>query len=147
MCRTCKSPRKVLVTAWNVAKGVLPAYRHRYSPKKFTQHKLFAGLVLKAFLKTDYRGLAACLQDSPTWCAAIELAKVPHFTTFPKAARRLLRAQPVAGLLDETVEHLMGRKHRVPLAASASTGLESHHTSRYFIHRRRRAPNLWQTPP
>ena len=145
MSRTCKSPRKVLVTAWNVAKAVLPAYSHRYSPKKFTQPKLFACLVLKAFLKTDYRGLAACLKDSPAWCAAIELAKIPHFTTFQKAAQRLLRAQPVAGLLDETIEQVMGRKHRVPLAAIDSTGLESHHTSRYFIHRRSRVPDRWQT--
>ena len=43
----------VLLAAWNVAKAVLPAYSHRYSPQKFTQHKLFACLVLKAFLKTD----------------------------------------------------------------------------------------------
>ncbi len=30
-----------------------PLYSHRNSPKKFTQHQLFAGLVLKSFLKTD----------------------------------------------------------------------------------------------
>jgi len=49
----------VLVTAWIVAKAVLPAYSHPSSPKKFMQHQLFACLVLKAFLKTDYRGLMA----------------------------------------------------------------------------------------
>ena len=145
MSRTCKSPRRVLVTAWIVAKTVLPAYSHRSSPKKFTQHQLFACLVLKAFLKTDYRGLMACLQDSVAWCEAIDLANVPHYTTFQKAARRLLRASPVAELLDETVEQIMGRKRRVPLAAIDSTGLESRHASRYFIHRRSRVPNLWQT--
>lgn len=145
MSRTCKSPRKVLVTAWNVARAALPACSHRCSPKKFTQHNLFACLVLKAFLKTDYRGLAACLKDSPDWCAAIKLDKVPHFTTFQKAAQRLLRIQPVAGLLDETVTTVMGRKRRVPLAAIDSTGLESHHASRYFIRRRSRESDLWQT--
>jgi hypothetical protein len=31
-------------------------YSHRNSPKKFTQHQLFACLVLKSFLRTDYRG-------------------------------------------------------------------------------------------
>jgi hypothetical protein len=39
----------------------------------------------------------------------------------------------------------MGRKRRVPLAAIDSTGLQSRHASRYFIHRRSRVPNLWQT--
>jgi hypothetical protein len=145
MSRTCKSPRTVLVTAWRVAVSVLPRYSHPSSPKKFTQHQLFACLVLKAFLKTDYRGLMAHLQDSPDWCAAIELRHVPHYTTFQKAAWRLLRIQPVAGLLDETVKQIMGRKQRVPLAAIDSTGLESRHTSRYFIHRRSRTPNLYQT--
>jgi hypothetical protein len=145
MSRTCKSPRTVLVAAWAVAKAVLPAYSHRSSPKKFTQHQLFACLVLKAFLKTDYRGLMACLQDAAPWCEAIELARVPHYTTFQKAARRLLRAAPLAELLNETVAQIMGRKRRVPLAAIDSTGLESRHTSRYFIHRRSRTPNLYQT--
>ena len=109
MSRTCKSPRRVLLAAWAVARAALPAYSHRTSPRKFTQHQLFACLVLKAFLRTDYRGLVAHLQDTPAWCEAIELAAVPHFTTFQKAARRLLRATPVAGLLDETVGQIMGR--------------------------------------
>jgi hypothetical protein len=132
----------VLVTAWKVAQAVLPAYRHRCSPKKFTQHQLFGRLVLKAFLKTDYRGSAACLRDTPDWCHAIQLTKVPHFTTFQKAAQRLLRATPVAELLNETVAEIMGRRRHVPLAAIDSTGMESRHTSRCFIHRRSRTPNL-----
>lgn len=131
--------------AWAIAQNVLPRFSHKYSPKKFTQHQLFACLVLKMFLKTDYRGLAAHLSDCPTLCKTIELTKVPHYTTFQKAARRLLRVGPVAGLLNDTVHCMMGRKRKVPLAAIDSTGLESRHTSRYFIKRRSREPNLWQT--
>ncbi|MBN1908141.1 MAG: hypothetical protein JW818_00245 [Pirellulales bacterium] len=41
--------------------------------------------MLKAFLKTDYRGLAAYLRDCPTWCEAIELKKVPRWTRFNHA--------------------------------------------------------------
>ena len=135
----------VIVTAWHVATSVLPAYSHRMSPKKFTQHQLFACLILKAFLKTDYRGLVAHLSDCPNLCEAIELNRVPHFTTLQKAARRLLRSKHVDRLLDETVRRMMGRRRRVSLAAIDSTGLESHHASRYFIRRRSREPNLWQT--
>jgi hypothetical protein len=145
MSRTSKSPRKVLVTAWHVARASLPAYSHLYSPKKFTQHQLFACLVLKAFLKIDYRGLATILKDSPNWCEAIALEKIPHWTTFQKAAQRLIRSQAVARLLDETLGQMMGRKRCVALAAIDSTGLESHHSSRYFIRRRSRTPDLWQT--
>jgi hypothetical protein len=145
MSKTSKSPLSVLVTAWGVAKKVLPAYSHRFSPKKFTQHQLFACLVLKAFLKTDYRGVAGHLRDCPAWCEAIALGKVPHWTTFQKAARRLLRSKPVAGLLDETVEQVMGRRQRVAIAAIDSTGLESDHASRYFIRRCNQTSNCPKT--
>ena len=50
MSTTSKSPRKVLQVALVVARKALPAYAHRFSPKKFTQHQLFACLVLKEFL-------------------------------------------------------------------------------------------------
>ena len=145
MSTTSKSPRRVLVAAWRVAQKTLPPYSHKYSPKKFTQHQLFASLVLKAFLRTDYRGLAAAMQDSQQWCRDIELEKVPHYTTFQKAARRLLRSAKVDKLLAETVRQIQGKKKKVPLAAIDSTGLESHHSSRYYIRRRSREPNLWQT--
>ena len=90
MSTTSKSPRKVALVALKVAKRALPAYAHRFSPKKFTQHQLFACLVLRNFLKTDYRGVVAQLQESPQLTAAIELEKVPHFTTLQKASMKLL---------------------------------------------------------
>ena len=55
--RTSKSPRKVMHTAWTIAQKVLPAYAHRYSPRRFTQPQLFACLVLKSMLDQDYRGV------------------------------------------------------------------------------------------
>ncbi len=91
MSTTSKSPRRVLETAYATAQRTLPAYSHRFSPKKFTQHQLFACLVLKEFLKTDYRGLVNFLADCDTLRAVIELEHVPHFTTMQKAADRLLK--------------------------------------------------------
>jgi hypothetical protein len=58
---TSKSPKAVVLAALATARRALPEHAHRYSPKKFTQHQLFACLVLKNFLRTDYRGLAAHL--------------------------------------------------------------------------------------
>ena len=55
MSTTSKSPRKVLLTAQAAVKEALPEYAHRNSRKKFTQHQLFACLVLKAFHNIDYR--------------------------------------------------------------------------------------------
>ena len=49
-----------------------------------------ACLVLKEFARLDYRGLAAHLDDHPDLRALIGLKAVPHYTTFQKAAQRLL---------------------------------------------------------
>ena len=92
--KTTKSPRKVLETAYGCAKGSLPRFSHFYSPKKFTQHQLFACLALKEFMKLDYRGLMQLLIDTPDLCRVIELGAVPHWTTFQKATDRLLKKTP-----------------------------------------------------
>lgn len=129
----------------NIARNSLPAYRHKYSPKKFTQHQLFACLVLKNFLKTDYRGLVHYLKDCPTLCTAIELKAVPHFTTFQKAGKRLLVSRNARKLLDETVRRQMGRRRYVRDAAIDSTGLSATSASPYFVKRRSRKGNPWKT--
>ena len=88
MSTTSKSPRKVALVALAVAKDALPAYAHRFSPQKFTQHQLFACLALKAFFKTDYRGVTMMLADMPGLRNAIGLQFVPHFTTLQHYASR-----------------------------------------------------------
>ena len=136
MSSASKSPRRVLQTALLIGELSLPRYAHRYSPKKFTQPQLFACLVLKEFLKADYRKLAAVLRDCPDLCGTIALEVVPHFTTFQKAAQRLLAVPPARRLLDKTVRlaQATGRlKSRVPLAAGDGTGWESHHVSHYYV--------------
>ena len=90
MSITSKSPRTVLLIAMDTARRALPDYAHRCSPKKFTQHQLFACLVLKAFYRTDYRGIVAILEDCPSLCETIGLDEVPHYTTLQKTAARML---------------------------------------------------------
>jgi len=145
MARTSKSPRAVTLAALATARRALPEYAHRYSPKKFTQHQLFACLVLKHFLRTDYRGLAAHLTDNPSLVSVLGLKQVPHFTTFQKASRRLLLTAPVRKLLESTVRLQLGRKRRVKRAAIDSTGLECTCASGYFVRRRSRVENPWKT--
>lgn len=103
MYKTSKSPRKVLLTAYASAKDALPAYAHRSSPKKFTQHQLLAILVLKEFSRCDYRKVTALLDDCPELCAVIDLSIVPHFTTIQKAAQRLLILPHARALLRSTL--------------------------------------------
>lgn len=145
MARTSKSPRAVVLAALATARQSLPEYAHRYSPKKFTQHQLFACLVLRQFLRTDYRGLAVHLTDNPSLVTVLGLKQVPHFTTFQKASQRLLLTAPVRKLLKSTVRRHLGRRRRVKRAAIDSTGLECTAASGYFVRRRTRVENPWKT--
>jgi len=136
--KTSKSPRRVLQVAYEAACEALPAHRHKFSPKKFTQPQLLACLVLKEFARLDYRGLSAHFADHPDLGAQIGLKAVPHFTTFQKAAQRLLAATPGRRMFDAVLEQAWKdrvRRLRVPLAAIDGTGLESRHVSRYFTKR------------
>src|SRR3954463_4479288 len=137
--RTSKSPRRVLQVAYDAACRALPAYRHKFSPRKFTQPQLMACLVLKEFSRLDYRGLAAHLADHPDLWHLIHLKAVPHYTTFQKAAARLLKAAPARATFDAVLERALKgkvRSRRVPLAAIDGTGMESRHVSRYYVKRR-----------
>jgi hypothetical protein len=136
--KTSKSPRRVLQVAYEAACRALPPHRHKFSPKKFTQPQLLACLVLKEFARLDYRGLSEHLADHPDLSRLIGLEAVPHYTTFQKAAQRLLTAVPGRMMFDAVLERALKdrtRRRRVRLAAIDGTGLESRHVSRYFTKR------------
>ena len=139
--KTSKSPKRVLVEALAVAEASLPRYSHRFSPKVFTQHQLFACLVLKDFYNLTYRGTVGLLADGDSLAQAIGLERVPHFTTLQKAADRLLVEPSFRRLITTTVERARKAKilrRRVRLAAMDTSGFESRHTSRYYAWRRKK---------
>src|SRR4051812_5991343 len=136
MSTLSKSPLRVARAALAAAGDALPPYAHVYSPRKFTQPQLFACLVLKTFLKTDYRGVAAHLADHSDLRTTLGLRAVPHFTTLQKASRRLLRAPAARRLFAATVRRFLGRRRRVKRAAFDSTGLDCGHASRDYVRRR-----------
>lgn len=142
---TSKSPNAVARAALVAAQRVLPFYTHPNSPKKFTQHQLFACLVLKNFWKTDYRGVVAHLADDPALREVLGLHCVPHFTTLQKASRHLLASAPVRRVLESTIRLHYGRRRRVASSAVDSTGLECTAASGYFVKRRHRASEPWKT--
>jgi len=139
MAATSKSPRKILTVGYLIGKLALPDYAHKFSPKTYTQPQLFACLVLKEFLHRDYRGIEELLKDTPELAAAIDLKKIPDFTTLQKAAGRLLMSAVTSRLLDMTVR--LGKSvgkldTKAPLAAMDGTGLESRHASAYYVRRK-----------
>lgn len=103
MSISSKSPKTILAASYRVGQKVLVEHTKKAGPRIYTQPQLFACLVLKTFLGTDYRGVCAFLQDFCEARAIIELKRVPHFTTLQKACQRLLKQEIVSSLIEETV--------------------------------------------
>ena len=84
-----KSPKQVALHALEAARQSLPAFSATHSPRKFTQHQLFAIATLRQFFRVDYRGIAALLADSSDLCEVLGLRCVPHYSTVAYAEKRL----------------------------------------------------------
>lgn len=131
-----KSAVRVAGEALAAGEACLRRYRHKYSPKVYTQPQLFACLALKVFLKTDYRGLTVLLDEWPDLAGTVGLERIPHWATVQKAGRRLLTLARADRLLSYAVRRLLGRRRWVRLAAFDSTGLDCGHRSSYYVRRR-----------
>jgi hypothetical protein len=84
-----KSPLAFTQQALAVARAALRPYSSKFSKKDFTRHQHVAILALKAFLKVGYRDVVEYLHDWSDLRTALELEKVPHFTTLQKFHARL----------------------------------------------------------
>jgi len=86
-----KSPVALVKQTMRIAKAALPQYSSVYSRHDFTQHQLFTILVLRQFLKTDYRGIIQMLADFSDLRKALGLKKIPHYSTLCYAEKRLIK--------------------------------------------------------
>ena len=86
-----KSPVALAKQALLAAKAALPTYSSHYSRHDYTQYQLFAILVLRQFLKTDYRGIIQMLLDFSDLRNVMGLKKVPPYSTLCYAEKRLLK--------------------------------------------------------
>lgn len=95
VCPMTKSPVALARVAYGVAQKSLPAYSSKFSRKDYTQHQLFALLSLRIFLGVDLRGLIAFLVDWSDLRKALDLKKIPHYSTLSYAQKRLLKKTPI----------------------------------------------------
>ena len=129
-----------------VGQRSLPKYAHHFAPKIFTQAQLFTCLVLKQFFTTDYRGIVEYLRDMPELCKAMQLRRIPHYTTLHKASRRLLYFESVRELLLTTVKMNSRSCNRIEYAAADSSGFESGRISPYYVRRCARGQQTLKNP-
>lgn len=118
--------------AMRSGREVLPAYSHPKSPQKFTQAQLLACLVLRAYLKSTYRGVVEILEVSPPLRRALHLTnEVPHYSTLKYFADRLGEDPQVFNRLLADVVRLAGGTSGQE-GAMDSTGLETTSASAYY---------------
>jgi hypothetical protein len=92
-----KSAVRVAREALAAGRAALPEYGSRFSRRDYTQAQLFALLVLRQFLRTDYRGVVTLVAEWAELRRALGLSKVPHCSTPAHAARRLLADAEAGG--------------------------------------------------
>lgn len=138
---TSKSPKNVAVWAYEIARQALPAYSCEKSNHLYTQHQLFALLILKQFFQEDYRGIVGLIDDFSDVKKVLEIEVMPHYTMLHKASKRLLSSKKVQKLLRKTIQAAQQveiLKTKSAISALDSTGMEAGHTSRYFVKCRER---------
>lgn len=91
MSRTTKSATEFATTTYDAARRAFPDFSGPFSPRKFTQPQIITLLALRQFFKLDYRGTVERLREWRELRDAIELRRVPHFTTLIHAEKRLLK--------------------------------------------------------
>src|SRR4051812_36633191 len=141
---TSRSPRKVLVVAYHLARRTLPKHSCKFSRHDFTLAQLFACLVVREFFGLSFRRAEALLADSPAWLADIGLAKAPDHNTLWRAFEALLAGRRCGRMLELLAELFAKAKlltlRRRPLAID-STCFEHHHRSAHYDRRCRHMAN------
>jgi hypothetical protein len=122
----------------------LADYGATRSRHDFTQRQLMACLILRAYLKTKYRGLLELLAVSPNLQEALGLAdKLPHYTTLQKFSARS-QVLAIADAMIRTIGRAAGApKFAQRAAAMDATGLETTTANAYFQSRSGRTRRKW----
>ena len=112
------------------------------SRKDFTQRQLMTCLVLRAYLKTTYRGVIEILETSEALRAELGMKeKLPHYSTLAKFCER----SAVLEILGAMLHRLGGaalRQKSEPVAIDA-TGLETSTASAHFVSRSKKERKKW----
>ena len=112
-----------------IARRYMQDYSHSKSPKKFTQAQLTACLILRAYLKTTYRGVIDVLDASEKLQECLGLKSLPHYSTLKRFADRSDTTAIVDAMLADIIGTIASDGEEV---AIDSTGVEATSTSAYF---------------
>lgn len=116
-----------------LARKFMARYSHPKSPHKFTQAQLMTCLVLRAYLKTTYRGVIEILETSGELQRAIGVSGCPHYSTLKRFADRSATAEIINAMLADIVRLVVENTGvSVDEIAIDSTGLETTSASAHY---------------
>jgi len=115
--------------ALQLGRKYVTPYSHPKSPQKFTQAQLLACLVLRAYLKTTYRGVVEFLETSEALRQRLGLERLPHYSTLKRFADRSEVLRIIDRMLADVIQQFAANETEVALD---STGLETTSASAHF---------------
>jgi hypothetical protein len=144
--KTSKAPviEQVAEMAMRLSQRHLADYGASRSRHDFTQRQLMSCLILRAYLKTTYRGVMEVLAVSETLRQRLGLTdKLPHYTTLQKFSARS-QVLAIAQQLVATIGAQAAVQAPAPSAAAMdATGLARTTVSDYYCSRRGRRFRQW----
>lgn len=138
---------KIAVLSMRLSGRHMSKYGANKSRHDFTQSQLMACLILRAYLKTTYRGFVDFLQGHQGLRHALGMEdKLPHYTTLQKFSTR----SNVLAIADALIAQIgtaalkSSGKSRLPVAvAMDATGMETSTASAHFVSRSGRERRRW----
>jgi hypothetical protein len=136
--------QRVAALAMRLGSRHLADYGAARSRHDFTQRQLLTCLILRAYLKTTYRGVLEFLSCSPTLRQELGLQdKLPHYTTLQKFSARS-QVLEIADAIIQTIGQAAGDvTFARGAAAMDATGLETTTASAHFQCRRGGQRRKW----
>jgi hypothetical protein len=134
---------RVAALAMQLGQKHLSDYGATRSRHDFTQRQLMACLIVRAYLKTTYRGVLEFLSISPGLRRCLGLGdKLPHYTTLQKFSARS-QVLEIADAMIRTIGRSAGGSTPESSAAMDATGLETTTASAHFQCRRGGQRRKW----
>lgn len=134
---------KVAELAMRLGRGHLAEYGATTSRHDFTQRQLMTCLILRAYLKTTYRGVVDLLAASPNLRERIGLTgKLPHFTALQKFSGRSQVLAIAQKIVAEIGRAAVAQAPGQPAAMDA-TGMALTSASDYFRTRKGGKVRKW----